>query len=77
VCSHSHTSIIYVPLIVDEIFIYSTTFLSSFTKALQGVVHHHNKTYYNKISEKVGKTKGRREEWAVYMFEALEWLHCS
>lgn len=49
VCSHPHTSIICVPLITDESFIYSTTFLSSFTEALRGVVHHHHKTHYNKI----------------------------
>lgn len=74
-CSHPHTSIIYVPLIVDENFIYRTTFLSSFIRALKGVVHHHNKTHYNKIlpleplkmkarqrkSREGGKTPGQEE----------------
>lgn len=79
-CSHPCTSIIYVPLITDENFIYCTTFLPSFTKALKGVVHHCNKTHYNKIlpleslkmktrwgkSRQDGKTKCKRREWAVF-----------
>lgn len=79
-CSHPCTSIIYVPLITDENFIYCTTFLSSVTKALKGVVHHRNKSHYNKIlpleslkmktrwgkSRQGGKTKYKRREWAVF-----------
>lgn len=74
-CSHPRASKIYVPLIVDENFIYCTTFLSSFTKALKGVVHHHNKTHSIKIlplqktrwgkCRQGKKTKGKRRKWTV------------
>lgn len=91
VCSHPHTSIICVPLMADENFIYSTTFLSSFTKALKGVVHHHNKAHYNKILpleslkmkarqrklRESGKSKGMSREQAFYVFEMPERPHCN